>query len=424
MLRFSNISTVVLILNLLMVLLPASGPAAVLTPHHFIATAGNDVSVNEHKEMVSYINSAPADTPYLERIELRAGVDELDLNNQTYQLRFYPRAWGETRYSRKLTETAAQAEVLDRTFYLSNALKERYRLVLEYIEAVNLQDADKGLENVYIDRVNVLQRKSATEIESNISALIAAENKLVDLRLDLVDLENRIDNLGATITRLADRKADIAFDEKAIIPIDKIAALIKDLNPKPGNDNIYLKRSKFKAELSRGELELEKAKRKDYISFFQVSHSFDDKEEDWEQKTSVEIGIKLPFIKTGEEEIWRRKAELKREEFQYERKKTEAVKEAMQLLRKLKNELAQYNLLRENNKKGNAVTTLNRHMAMEGADPMDLLELKESILENGIRLSRLSFSIRFDFIELMDLMGRLTREPLIDYLSNNLEELS
>lgn len=413
--------TIVLILTLFFQ--TSATATTTLSPHNFIATAKNDTSIQAHKQMKFYLENAPADTPYLDRIELRAGLGDLDQKEQTYQLRFYPRAWGETRYSRELTQTVAQADELDQALHLLKALKKRYQLVIEYIQAIELSKTYKSMEVVYIDRINVLQQKSATVIDSNISGLITAEDKLTKLRLDLLDLNNRINNLKLTINRLAGGKFDIDFDAKAVIHIKTIALLIKNIQPESENGNVYLERQKHNIKLAQSRLDLEKAQSRDYISFFQISHSVDDDKENWEEKTSVEIGIKLPFINTDREAIWRRKAIQKREEYAYNQEKAITLEDSIQLLQKLKNSLSQHALLEEKKQKGVAAKTLEKHVTMEGVDPLDLLELKESILENEIRLSRLSFLVYSDFIELMEIMGRLTRDPLTDYLSNTLEQI-
>lgn len=415
--------TTVFVAIQLILSLQISAAATTLTPHNFIATAKNDTSIKAHKDMKFQLEDAPADTPYIERVELRAGIDDLDQMEQTYQLRFYPRAWGETSRSRKLTEIVSKADPLDETLYLCRAVKKRYQLVLEYIQAQELLKVFNSLKIVHMDRINVLQQKSATEIDYDISSLITAEDKLTKLQLDLLELKSRITDLEITINRLAGYECDISFGSEAVIQMETIAEIIEDIKPQPENDNIYLKRQKYKIELARSELELEKARNRDYISFFQISHSFKDSDENWEEKTSAEIGIKLPLIRSDRESVWRRKAVQKREEYQYEQEIAITLEKIAKLRIRLKNSLAQYNLLQTRNQKGNARRTFDKHLAMEGVDPLDLLNLKESILEKDIRLSEFTYDIRSDFIELMELLGRLTREPLTDYLSNKLEKI-
>ncbi|MGD9210943.1 MAG: hypothetical protein PVI90_09200 [Desulfobacteraceae bacterium] len=408
--------------NLFFLLLPAF---AELDAHSFITTIQDD-NLTKSEQTIDYPSDPPPHIfPFIEKVEIRAGLNELDpeTQTQTYQLRIFPKAWGETRYSRRLLDTLVKGDTLDQTYYLGNALKERYHLVLEYIQSTDLLKTYKTLEIVYSDLINVLQQQSATNVVNDIVSFIDAEDKLTKLQLKIIDHENRLTGVEAAINKIAGNKTSINFKNEDIIKISKIAAVIDKIDPKIEDSNVYLERSKFKSTLTESELELEQAKSHDYISFFQVSYDVDEDKEDWDRRTSFEVGFKLPFINVNNEEIWQKRKALKKEKSQYEQEKAKNLKTTFQLLREQEKLLAQFELLKRKHKDGKAADALNKQLAMEGADPVDLLKLKESILENDIRITELNFLIRTNFIELLDLTGRLTRAPLTDYLSNNLRKI-
>ncbi len=423
MTRSATIATFSLLIIAILPQLAFSAPKT-LTIHDFILSADMDPAVERHKDQILNFENAPKDTPYIERVELRVGLDELDTDKQSYQLRFTPRGWGETSANRNLTRTVAEIDDIEKALYLSNALKQRYDMVLTHLETAFLLKTYKELEIVYLDRVNVLQQISATEIDSNVSALISAEDKLMELRLDILDLKNKLADLEATIRKSAGGRTEIEFNKDSLIELSKINEILKDIPPSPETANIALKHRQAEIQLDREELELEKSQNLDYISFFQVSYETDEDEDEWQKKTSFEIGIKLPFITSGKEEIWRRKSELNRDKFGYEQDKQETLEDIAQLRRTIQHQLDQHGMLMKRWQKGNVQNTLKHHLAMEGSDPLDLLKLKESLLQLDISINQLSFSIRANFIELLNQSGRLFQKPLTDYLSNRLEPLS
>jgi len=279
------------------------------------------------------------------------------------------------------------------------------------------------VEVVHMDRIKVLQHLSAADVKNDISALITTQDKLSDVHIKLTELKNQLADLETAIHQLGESKGKIAFEEASLVSMEKIEAVFKASTETTETDNVYLAQSEYKIRLGEGEIKLRQAENRDWISFFQVTYETNEDIDEWEHRTSVEVGFKLPVVAADKEDIWRRKANLTREKMQYEAAKREVSAESSQLRHETLNLMAQYQLLKERRENGSAVTILNRQLTVKGADPLDLLKLKESILENDIRLAERAFTIRSNYIELMELTGRLARKPLTDYLANKLERL-
>ncbi len=390
------------------------------TPHRFISTALSDSTVTAFRTIKDFSEKAPGNTPYLERIELRAGIEGSDdETQQDYRLRFYPRPWGATESSRQLSVLKHKGDELEQELYLNQALKKRYNLVLEYIRCTQLLKLKRALEKVHADRTYVLQKKLATRTGADVGALIVSDNKRIALNLEIEELENRRIETISAIHRLTGSSSDISFSENDLISMGQIAKIAEAVVLAP-TDNVELSLQKHEAELADCEFAMEKSKSRDYFRFFEVGRSVNDHAE---ESISFEIGLRLPFTSVNREEIWDRQTAAKREKFYYEKAKSAASEQSGQLKRRIHLLISQYQILKENNKKGNAINTVRSHITSRGGDPLELLKFKESMLENDIRLSNAAFSVRTAFIELMDIMGQLTQKPLVNYLSNYLVEL-
>ena len=62
-------------------------------------------------------------------------------------------------------------------------------------------------------------------------------------------------------------------------------------------------------------------------------------------------------------------------------------------------------------------------MRIEGGDPLVLLEMRESILERDVDLATVTSEIYSSYIELLDVSGKLSEQPLKNYISAGLEPL-
>lgn len=391
------------------------------TPHHFISTALSDTSVTTFNSIKDIAQKAPGDTPYIERLELRAGVESSDDDSQQdYHLRFYPRPWGETQQKRQLYDLQHNTYEIEQNRYLGQALRQRYRLVLDYIWCAQQLKLKRSLEKVYEDRTFVLQKKLAIRSDADVGALISSENKRLALRLEIKELENHMAGLTSTIRRLADNTpGDIAFNEDNLIGVAQIKKIILGQKALTADRNIEVSLQKKRMELADCRFALEKARSRDYFRYFDVGTSRDDND----KSISFEIGLRLPFVTAARNSIWERKVDAQREKIDYDQAKMTTTEEIFSLQHEIGLLVSQYDILKKGLKKGNAIKAVRSHITSTGGDPLDLLKLNESMLEHDIQLNDTAFSVRSKFIQFMALTGQLTQKPLIDYLSNYLIEL-
>ena len=123
------------------------------------------------------------------------------------------------------------------------------------------------------------------------------------------------------------------------------------------------------------------------------------------------------------ENAWRLHADLVQKKVNYENARKITFEKSVRLLNSIRLYLSQYKLMEDKSRNGDAVTALRKQMKLKGQDPLEMLKLKESILENDLRRSQTAFLIRRQFIEFMSISGRLTREPLTNYLSYSMEKI-
>jgi hypothetical protein len=78
--------------------------------------------------------------------------------------------------------------------------------------------------------------------------------------------------------------------------------------------------------------------------------------------------------------------------------------------------IRQYTLLAANKKNSNAEVSFKAYLQMDGMDTLSLLKIRESIIKSDIQLEKTGFNIRYRFIELMDVMGKLSENPFKNYM--------
>ena len=393
-----------------------------LTIEQFLLSADEDFKLKNHSELVDYYNNSSGSTPFFDKIEFRAELEDFDKFDQQYSLRFYPKGWGETKSGNKVARIMKEENEIEHEEYFNNALEERYELLLDYLETTALIDHYKKLQEVYTDRITVLNKLAQTAEEFDIVSIISAEDKLIDLQLDVVELEDKLTNLTHKIRVIAGKDMEIAFDENSIVSVEQIKKQLPQTDSITEIDNISIRNRKMKIELAKSEYDLEVAKTRDYISYFKLDYKTEDYKEP-NKSFAIGLGFKLPFINPDMEDINEKKAKHIEEKLKLEYAVRENMEDVISITRSMNRLFAKHDILVQRKESGNAATSFKKYMEMDGINPVTLLTLNESMLEGDIRLIKIRTSLRFKYIKLLNVLGKLTAKPLINHLSPKKEKL-
>jgi hypothetical protein len=186
-------------------------------------------------------------------------------------------------------------------------------------------------------------------------------------------------------------------------------------------ENVKLKSRQNKVNLALNKYRLEQAKNRDYLSFFEVSYDTDESDEP-KKAYSVEFGIKLPFFNSDREDINRKKVAYMQERLKYESEKREGEEKIISLTHSLDRLIRQHSLLVDNTENGNARSSYNTFLKMEGMDPLNILSIKETILKSDIRVIETEYDIRRRFVDLLYTSGKLVEKPFKNFISGSMED--
>ncbi|MCB9554509.1 MAG: hypothetical protein H6707_00300 [Deltaproteobacteria bacterium] len=390
----------------------------------FLSSAKDDLRVRNHRELLDYLASAARDTPYIDRIELRTETDNFDILRQRYALRVYPRGWGETSSARNVHYARSIAKRYEQRRLLIDALAERYELLLEYVEVKQLIALYQSLLATIGDGIAVLRRLTGVvQSRIDLNPLLTAEDRYVDLQLDLVRLEDRMTSVSHKVLALAKGAKQIGFSADQLKDVQSIAAVARELaKSKATPNNVDLETRRAEVGLAQARYRLEVARQHDYLSYLALE--YDTQFRDSSQRAfSLNLGIKLPFIRRDSDDIDRRKTAHLSEKLRYAQAVYRARERQRSVLSSLERLVRQHDILIRRKTTGDAKTSFERYRKMEGIDPLALLRLKQSIIEGDIRVVRLERSIRTRFVQLLVLLGRLDGPPLTNQLSRAGERL-
>jgi outer membrane protein TolC len=387
----------------------------------FLSSAAQDPTLHFQNEKVDYLNGSRPNTPLVREVEFRARIDEFQESQQRYGVRFSPTGWGETRNGRRVYKARLEYNEAQYELLLNKALKRRYRMLIDFVRTRDLLELNRELMAIAEDRLDI-KRKSIDDLDSDPTALLAAEDDIIQLQLDTIDLENSVRDLEDEIQTAMGADGPVSLDSVDLIDIDAVKQSIEGFSHPPEGENIHIRRAQLSTDLAQNRYNLEKAENRRYLSFLQFDYEMDERR-DFEEAMILRFGIMIPIVNQNRLDIDRRKIASLREKSDYENLRREIAGDITFFLRDLERSIKQYDILLGRKAASNAESSLEIFKRIEGTNPLKLLKMKKSILKTEVAITKMKRRILRKYINLLDVSGKLSEKPLRNRLSTNLEPL-
>jgi len=385
----------------------------------FLSGASTDDALPEEKEILSFLEKNQ-DAPFLDELELRLNVDEFDYDRQEFAVRFKIRSFGEMRDLKNLALAGMASREAQYGLVLNLALKRRYDIVLEYLYCREMIIAYGELTKVCEDRVHVLKRRSEVPGADPLKLsyeLVDAENDLLDVEMETERLKDRSKLISLEIQKNMGTNGPIAFENERRVDINEITNEIRQIAKVPAVKNAAIQSAQKKADLAAARYALEETRNGAWFSFIETAYDLEQRY-DFDKAFSIGFGISIPIGTTSRPEMREKKLKelnAKRAcEMLRQRKNDETVRLSNELLHLIR----RYEHFHEKMQSGGGNRHYNVWQGTEGADPMILLKIRESVLKKQIGKTKRLFEIFRGYTDLLDVSGKLLEKPLRNYLTH------
>lgn len=395
----------------------------------FILTALEDGDLKDQKKNIAYLEGSSANMPIIDDIEARVRNQAFEFDKQRYTLRVEPRGFGETRASTKFYKTTVKHQKQKKDVLENELITDRYNYIIELLNRQTIYDLHNGLITVYEDRIKVLQ-KQMESMECDLNDIIKAEDKLTQLRFENIERERRIKRMKEKIAKEIKDSSFTVFDTSGFVDIESINKEIDTTSFTIDKNNVYLKYDRLDFQRAKSRYDLETSEGRRYLSYLEFSYDHGERVDELERKKEgreydldraylMELGVRIPYINVDRHDIHRRKLRYLRAKEDYKALKRRLERRMEKDVEDIKLLASQYNYLRARKDDVKAESSLKKYLEMDGVDPLILLSIRESIIENDIELEKIKFDIFRNYIRLLDTSGKISDKPLVNYLSMN-----
>lgn len=393
----------------------------------FLSSAATDDSLLIENKAISFLNDAK-DASFLDEVEFRVNVDEFENDKQKVALRFKTKSWDEFRSEERLNAAGIQAHQARHELLLNRAIKNRYLIIIDCLYCQETAAAYRDLAKMMEDRLKVLQKSAEISGVDPLKLshdLAETENNLLNVQMELAELKNRMKLISYEIRRAlggspAVPVAPVVFEHVKRVETNQILQFIQELDSLALAQNAALKGAEKDFELAAARYELEKSKNSPWFSFIETGYDLEQKG-DFAQSFSVGFGIAVPFGASKRPEMKARELEKMKAKTACEIMKRQHQDNIIRSCEELRQTIHQYEDFTRMIQSAGNVSLYDLWRQTEGTDPIILLNLKELMLKNKISETKLLFQIYKQYIELLDIAGKLSEKPLKNYLSEEKE---
>jgi hypothetical protein len=387
----------------------------------YLATALNDDTFVFQTEKIAFLKKSSSNTPYINEVEFRMQIDEFENSKQRYTVRLNMNGWGEHQQGKKVYKASLQYNETERAIILNESLRDRYMDVISYAYLEMQFIFLESLMRVNQDRVEVLKQSVGT-LQFDAVELIETERQLLDLKLDMINIKNSQAVIEEKIKLFFPDQSEDLFIIKDMLDIYAIQNKVIQLKKIFAIQNVHIQHCLYRYKMTEAKYILEEAENKTYLSFFEAAYNMDDKDK-FEKAFSIEFGVTIPIVNPNRLDINRRKLNSLKAKSEWIKTKKDIQMTFHAFSNKIERLISQYEVLSLQKKKSRTEETFEIFRQMDGANPLILLKLKESLLKNEITMHKIKHQIYETYIKLLDCSGELSTKPVTNYLSPDLQPL-
>jgi len=392
-----------------------------ITISDYLATAFKDETLMYQTEKVEFLKMSSSNTPYIKEVEFRMQIDEFEDSKQRYTVRLNMNGWGENFQGKKVYDASIKYNETERRIVLNESLRERYMDIISFVYLEMQSIVFKSLMSVYKDRVEVLKQSVGT-LQFDAVELIETEHQLLELQLDLINIKNKKVSIEEKIKVFFPDETEEDFVFKDMIDIYAIQNKVIQLKESFAEENVYIQHSQYNYQMAEAKFVMEQAENNTYLSFFEAAYDMDERNK-FEKALSIEFGVTIPIVNPNRLNINRKKINSLKAKSNLMKVIKDIYENFYAFSNKIKRLIKQYEMISLQKEKSRTKETFDIFMQIDGANPLILLKLKESLLKNELTMHKIQHQIYETYIKLLNCSGELSSTPLINYLSKNLQPL-
>lgn len=251
--------------------------------------------------------------------------------------------------------------------------------------------------------------------------LLDAESDDLDMNLEIENIKIRMSELEYIMKDIYQYSGQIDWTNNQLLEIEDILNLFKEINIGTTGEHINLVKMEQRNQLAAEKFNIEKSESLRNIGYFQAEYDTERGDEAFDH-FGYQIGIRIPIVNPDKPDLNRRKlATMDDEALLDERRDNYRRKMELSVLR-MDNFARQYEEIQEKMAFIGERNYLGFQRLDKSMNISDLLKMNEFYMDMLDKQNDIEKNIYENYLEYLDLSGKISEAPLRNYLSKGLPE--
>ena len=395
--------------------LPLNSISAQESVSDYLLTAFEDLNLLAYDRQIDFLNPRNYRIPVIDELEIRSGNDELTYEDLALAVRISPSNPWRIRRNNALFNANKKELNLRKQLEFKENLFSRYEDVLSYIIEEELY--------ALIKKKAALTSQKADIFQQNMESDLFDARDFAETKLDQVEGIERIDEAllewNRTRNKIAASLGTTDFNWKnfeliSVSTIDSISFQIANSSI----NSIELELIAQRIEVARQEVRLERA---DFdIGFIQGEYfPFTNRD----SEIGYSVGLTIPIFRNNRNQIAERRLDEIELRGEFENEQFQDSVERLLEYEYLKSLIAHHEMVEQKIEEIDLKELTLNLARIEDYDPVSILKMEEGILKlEELRLKSRERVLE-QYIEFLFTFNALMQQPLVNYLSENLESI-
>ena len=413
--------------------LSTSVPAQGIHIESIIHTADADSKLLVNQRTTEFINQQNFSLPLIREAEIRLGINgnatpnQLDgylRNEDYYAIKISPNSLRERKYQRALKPAQADLYKSNDHMFMQEAIFERYQSIVKlYYAEIFIKEKSK-LQPFLVKKSALLNEMLDQGLDIKFKDVVDVEYDKNDLLSSLFEYSNIVNEEHERIKGFLNVSDSIFVDFDHFISSDEIRTIVLTVdtsNVVLAPEVIY---TKYKAQLSMAELNYQKSRNKQIISYFQAGYSPVVVSEEAKTKfnpsndLTFRFGVNVPI--GANNNLRRSEAAIKLYEDKNDAILTREKYKANIMLQRTKilqliDAKDQWQKMFDNNL---ILKLLKNESLKDQITPLEIMDMEISVIKLKLQGLKLDDKIANEYIELMSIIGALN-DTAMNYLTRD-----
>lgn len=386
----------------------------------FLASAREDISLNPAQAKIDFLKENNYNGPWISRVELRTRSNDANLSLEDYRFRLTPGNPAELKANKRYYNKEVELLNLEYKDLLNTALRERYLIALDhFFELAKKENLEKQLA---INRQLIEMINSGTGVYNmELGDLVDTESDELEMNLEIENTKIRMDEIEYLIKDHYDFSGEIDWSKSELMEVIDILNLFDEFKNLNTGEHINLVKMEQKNQLAIERFNIEKSETMRNIGYFQAEYDTERGNEAFDH-FGYQVGIRIPIVNPDKPDLNRRKlATMDDNALLEERRDGYRRKMELSVLR-MDNFARQYQNIEQKLTLLGGQNYLSFQRMDKAVKISDLIKMNEFYMDLLNKKNVIEKKIYENYLEYLDLSGKLTETPLRNYLSKGMPE--